>query len=397
LKIAMIDPSLFTLPYDSALCAALMARGCDVTLYGRELRSQEFTPREAAPRAFFYRWSERPDAAAPSGMFHVLKGLEHAADLARLARVLRTERPKVVHFQWLPLPAIDMIAVRRIRRSIGPVVLTVHDVAPFNNSPKSAIQRIGSKSVWREFDHLIVHSESSRTLLVERGLSPERISTISHGILDVPKSSGGLSRDSAPLTILLFGRIKAYKGVDVMIEALGRLSAPLRARCQVLVAGEPMIPVQPLMRRAEALGVADSIVWKLGYATEDDMGKVFCQADIFAFPYREIDTSGVLMSCLPYGKPIIASGIGAFQKLLRNGTHGRIVPPDDPIALAEAIETLLADPELLRSCGRNVGLPSTQIPSWDVIAERTSALYEALVRARENAVGAPMTQPMAAA
>ena len=192
-------------------------------------------------------------------------------------------------------------------------------------------------------------------------------------------------------------RIKAYKGVDVMIEALGRLSAPLRARCQVLVVGEPMISVEPLMRRAEALGVADSIVWKLGYASEDDMGKVFCQADIFAFPYREIDTSGVLMSCLPYGKPIIASGIGAFQKLLRNGTHGRIVPPDDPIALAEAIETLLADPELLRSCGRNVGLLSTQIPSWDVIAERTSALYEALVRARENAVGAPMTQPMAAA
>ena len=397
MKIAMIDPSLFTLPYDMALCNALMAKGGDVTLHGRGLRPLEYAPGEATPRASFYRWSEQLKAGAPGSLFHVLKGMEHAADMVRLTRVFRNERPAIVHFQWVPLPTVDMLAVRHIRRSIGPVVLTVHDIAPFNNSPTSALQRIGSKSIWQEFDHLIVHSEASRDRLAERGLPPERISTIAHGILDVAPASVRPPREGAPLTIVLFGKIKTYKGVDVMIEALGRLPAASRAQCQLLVVGEPIIPVEPLIKRAEALGIADRVIWDLRYVSEAEMGEVFSKADIFAFPYREIDTSGVLMSCLPYGKPIIASGIGAFQKLLRDGTHGRVVPPDDPDALAEAIRSLLAEPSLLLSCGRNVALLSARIPSWDAIAEQTMGLYETLVQARENAAGLPMTRPMATA
>jgi glycosyltransferase involved in cell wall biosynthesis len=397
MKIAMVDPSLFTLPYDMALCNALLAKGGDVTLHGRGLRSLEFAPGKAAPRASFYRWSEQLKAGVPNSVFHVLKGVEHATDMVQLVRVFRNERPAVVHFQWAPLPTIDLLAVRHIRRSIGPVVLTVHDIAPFNNSPTSVLQRIGSKSIWQEFDHLIVHSEASRVRLTERGLPAERISTIPHGILDVAPAGVRPPREGGPLTIVLFGKIKTYKGVDVMVEALARLPASVRLQCQVLVVGEPIIPVEPLMKRTEALGIADRFIWDLRYVSEAEMGEVFSKADIFAFPYREIDTSGVLMSCLPYGKPIIASAIGAFQKLLRDGTHGRVVPPDDPDALAEAIRSLLADPLLLRSCGRNVALLSARIPSWDAIAEQTMGLYETLVRARGNAAGVPMSRPMATA
>ena len=246
------------------------------------------------------------------------------------------------------------------------------------------VQRIGATRIWREFDQLIVHGEDSRTLLAEQGLDFDRISVIPHGILDVAATSGRAARDDGRLVILLFGRVKVYKGVDLIIEALARLPEHLRARCQVLVVGEPMIPIEPMMKRAEELGVADHITWQLRYVSDADMGEVFSQADIFAFPYREIDTSGVLMSCLPYGKPIIATGIGAFQKLLQDGTHGRIIPPNDPDALAGAIGGLLADPSLLRTYGRNVALLTTRIPSWDAIAGQTMALYETLVSARER-------------
>jgi hypothetical protein len=185
MKIAMIDPSLFTLPYDGALCAALLARGSDVTLYGRGPRSLERVPPEVVLRPFFYRISEQVRPRAPELAFHIVKGLEHAVDMARLIRTFRRERPAVVHFQWAPLPAIDVRAVRRIRKLVAPVVLTVHDIMPFNGGPTSAIQRIGSTSIWGEFDHLIVHTESSRTLLAARGLPIDQISMIVHGLLDV--------------------------------------------------------------------------------------------------------------------------------------------------------------------------------------------------------------------
>jgi glycosyltransferase involved in cell wall biosynthesis len=157
-----------------------------------------------------------------------------------------------------------------------------------------------------------------------------------------------------------------------------------------------MIPIEPLKERAAALGVANNITWDLRYVSDAEMGKVLSRADIFAFPYREIDTSGVLMSCLPYGKPIIASGIGAFPTLLGDGTHGRIVPPNDPQALAEAIAGLVTNPSLLATCGHNVARLSKQIPSWDTIAGQTMALYEVLIRSRLDTVRSTPVGVMAA-
>jgi glycosyltransferase involved in cell wall biosynthesis len=393
-KIAMVDPSLFTLPYDTALCRALRLRQCDVTLHGRPLRPLEVVPAEDRPRPSFYRWSEGLRVRVPNKVFQSVKGCEHALDTVRAAFAFRANRPDIVHFQWSALPAVDIFAIRHLRRSVGPVVLTVHDMAPFNNAPTSVLQRIGSTGILREFDHLIVHSESSRELLASRGLSAERISVVPHGILNVISAPADPVVPDAPLTMLMFGRVKTYKGVDMMIEALGRLPAALRRRCRLLVVGEPMIPVEPMKRRAEALGIGDNITWDLRYVSEENMAEVFSQADIFAFPYREIDTSGVLMSCLPYGKPIIASEIGAFQKLLQDRVHGRVIPPGDPEALSDAISSLVSNPALMQACGKNVGFLSEQIPSWDTIAGQTIRLYERLLRQRASAAYLGDPQPM---
>jgi glycosyltransferase involved in cell wall biosynthesis len=381
-NVAMVDPSLFTLPYDMALCSAVRAHGRSVTLYGRPLRALEIAPPQDAPDAFFHGLSERMRGHCPNKLFHAVKGLEHSADMLRLLARLRRHRPSIVHFQWLPLPAIDRAIVRRIRRTIAPVVLTVHDTVPFNNSPTSILQRLGSHSAWADFDKLIVHGESSKDHLAARGINASRISVIAHGVLKFTPVKEHAMPAGDRLVILLFGRIKTYKGVDVIIEALGRLPAEHRNRYQLLVVGEPLIPIEPFKERAAALGIADNITWDLRYVSDADMAGVFSRADIFAFPYREIDTSGVLMACLQYGKPIIASGIGAFRTLLQDGVHGSVVPPDDPDALAEALRGMAADHSMRATYGRNVAFLGTRIPSWDEIAGQTVALYDALVRER---------------
>jgi glycosyltransferase involved in cell wall biosynthesis len=342
----------------------------------------ETVPPHEAPDAFFYGLSERMRDRGPRKLFYAAKGLEHTVDMLRLLTLFRRRRPGVVHFQWLPLPAIDAAMVRRIRRSIAPVVLTVHDTVPFNDAPTSAMQRVGSLSAWADFDKLIVHGESSKELLTSRGIEASRISVIAHGILTVTPTRANAARTGERLVVLLFGRIKAYKGIDVMIEALGRLPAELRDRYQLLVVGEPLIPIEPFKDRAAALGIAENISWDLRYVSDSDMGDVFSKADVFAFPYREIDTSGVLMACLPYGKPVIASGIGAFRTLLQDGVHGRVVPPNDPDALAEALRGMAADPLMRATCGRNVAALGAQLPSWAEIAGQTMSLYDQLVRER---------------
>jgi glycosyltransferase involved in cell wall biosynthesis len=144
--------------------------------------------------------------------------------------------------------------------------------------------------------------------------------------------------------------------------------------------GEPLIPVEPLRRRAAALGVSGNITWDLRYVSDADMADVFRRADIFAFPYREIDTSGVLMSCLPFGKPIIATRIGAFAARLTDGVHGRLVPRDDPDALAAAVAALAGDPKYREICGRAVAALVDAIPGWNDIALQTLALYRNVQR-----------------
>lgn len=376
-RIFVVDPSLFTLPYDSALCAALSTNGCDVTLYGRKLRQLEAPTDDVRVDPLFYRYSERAKGALPGQVFRAVKAAEHWADLRRLIEACRRQRPFAVHFQWVPAPALDRTAVRRIKELAIPVVLTVHDIAPFNNSPGSTLQRIGATTIWGMFDHLIVHSESSRQVLLDRGYPSSRVSIVPHGVL---RGGGGSAsaRNTGTVTFLLFGRIKTYKGVDVMIEALGMVPKQVRRLCRVLVVGDPLIPMAPMQKRAAELGVSESIVWDLKYVSDSDMAAAFGQTDVFAFPYREIDTSGVLMSCLPYGKPVIASEIGAFAKLIQDGVHGRLVPVGDPAALAGAIIDLVSDPALRARYGANVATLTDAIPPWSEIAQRTIAIYEGL-------------------
>jgi glycosyltransferase involved in cell wall biosynthesis len=380
-KIALIDPSLFTIPYDEALGGALTELGCSVRLYGRRLRPSEHHAGVVPLEPFFYRAAERLGPPLPRRAIRIAKGAEHALDMLRLRRRLAAERPKVIHFQWAPLPIVDRFAVRALRR-LAPVVLTVHDTTPFNGSPNEAVQAIGADSIFAAFDHLIVHTEAGKRLLSARGLPAGRISVIAHGTLRLPE--GGSPRGTGTggeQVILAFGKIKPYKGIDLLIEAFAALPPALRAAVRLRIVGEPFMPIEPLQRQAAARGVAERIDWDLRYVHDEEIGGIVAAADILAFPYRQIDASGVLMAALPYGKPIVASAMGAFAELLRDGVHGRLVAPGDVAALTAALAGLIAEPARARAMGEAVRDIAELVPGWREIGERTVALYARLAAA----------------
>jgi glycosyltransferase involved in cell wall biosynthesis len=386
MQVALIDPSLFTIPYDEALGGALAELGCRPLLLGRRLRGGEMRAGTTPLEPIFYRFVERFHAALPPRLFRLAKGAEHGLDMLRLARRLAADPPDIIHFQWAPLPLLDRHVIPRLRR-IAPVLLTVHDTTPFNGSPNDALQAVGAASIFAAFDHLIVHSEGGRTQLVARGLPRERISVIPHGTLRLPAAAPLGDRGSSPsadgtLTILAFGKIKPYKGIDLLIEAFASLPPALRSRARLRIVGEPYMPLEPMKLRAAELGIADRIVWDERYVRDDEIGGIIGAADILAFPYRQIDASGVLMASLGYGKPIVASAIGAFADLLRDGEHGRLVPAEQPAALRDALAELIADPARARAMGERTRAIAAGIAGWPEIAGRTLELYERLIAER---------------
>jgi len=387
MKIALIDPSLFSLPYDVKLADGLNENGHQVVIFGQNPGRQPGTDdTRYLHRHFYPGFSSNFMRGLPPRLFLTLKGLSHIESMFRLIHRMRTWQPHVIHFQWTPLAVVDKHFVPFFRR-IAPTVLTVHDSEPFNNNPRARLQRIDSLDIMRSFDQLIVHTAAARARLIARGLMAKSIKVVPHGLL-MNISSNVAKQDDAVtderVTLLLFGQIKPYKGVDVLLRAIAALPVALREKCRVRIVGKAQMQVGPLVALAEELGLERLVEFDFRFVPENEIQNLMEQADILVFPYREIDASGVLMLAIPAGRVIVASNIGLFRELLEDGRHGALVSPDDPAALADALAPLIADRQRRCSAARSVRELAGTIPAWKDIGRMTEKVYQSEIIERSR-------------
>ena len=367
MNVLLVDASLFTPAYDAALTRALLDMGIKASWATRPLRQGDRAeiPPECTD-AFFYR---RTDGMRnlPGRARAFLKGCAHLAGMLALVRKVRRERPDAVHFQWVVVPLVDALAIALIRRCC-PVVLTVHDTVAHNGQKLSWPQQLGYDWSVKLADRVIVHTRSGLRTLAGRGVPPERISVIPHGPLELPVAAHAPARRDARWTAVLFGEIKPYKGLDVLIDALALTPSHVKKNVRIVVAGRPRMDMAPLLARMEALGLVEAFDLRLRRQSEEEMAALFAEADAFVFPYRQIDASGVHHLVGGLGKWLIASRVGVFaEDDLEVEGRGALVPPEDPAALARALaHAVTARPH-----------PRAASParSWSEIARATCALY----------------------
>lgn len=363
MSVLLVDPSLFTAPYDAALTAGLGAAGVRAHWATRALRTGEPDLLHPAS-ALFYPATDGPRRRSGGGA-RVLKGLEHALGLARLAGLAARQAADLVHFQWSVIPALDRLAIARLRRR-RPVVLTVHDTTPFNGKDVARAQTAGFGALLRSVDGIILHTDGGARAVAALGVDPHRIAVVPHGLLSAPAAA--VRTGDARWHVVQFGKLQHYKGADVLVEALGRLGPDDRARLKVTIAGEPLIDTAPLLARATALGLEDVIDWRLEFHSTAAMEALLATADAFVFPYRAIEASGVLYQIAGLDRWVVASDLGAFRERLgAAGDAGALVPPGDPDALAAA---------LVAGIGRRPTRSLTEgVPDWAEIGQMTRDVY----------------------
>lgn len=384
LSALLIDPSLFTPAYDAGLTQGLRSVGVATHWAARPLRPGEHSDIKANDIGItFYRGVEAIPAKWPK-LRGLAKGLSHVSDLVRLVWHVQRHRPAVMHVQWAVLPLFDAMAMRLIRR-VCPVIMTVHDTVPFNGEKISVLQNSGFDKPIVAADHVIVHTRGARQNLISRGIAESKVSIVPHGPLTLnvaPVVRPPEHVRDPRWTFVMFGQIKPYKGLDVLIEALGQLPPELRQRARVIVAGAAYFDMAPLQQRISALGLDTVVDLRLGRLDENQMASLFEEADSFLFPYRQIDASGVYFLLKPIGKWMIASDVGIFAEDMQEA-NGALVPAADADALAAA----LADAIERR--------PPTKIMAggdWTSIGERTLEIYRAAInRRRAIAVPQPTT------
>jgi glycosyltransferase involved in cell wall biosynthesis len=384
LDVLLVDPSLYTAPYDAALNEGLLQAHVRPLWAVRPLRPGD---RQEIPAPyvddFFYRHSDVA-TALPAALRALAKGIEHAWGLLQFIAKVWMRRPQVVHVQWVVIPLLDVIAFWLIRWR-SPVVLTVHDTVPTNGQRLTLLQDAGFDVPMRLADAIIVHTQTGRQRLIERGVSPLKIDVIPHGPLPLwERPARPRSATDPRWTFVLFGEIKPYKGLDLLIEAMALIDESLRLKCRVIVAGRPRMDIAPLLQRIRKLKLEGVFDVRPRRQSEQEMADLFEEADCFVMPYRQIDASGVYYLVQSRHRWLITSHVGVFAESLQVPGEGQFVQPGDIHSLKVALEYAI----------RVRPKPSVDAnaDSWGSIGWATRSVYERVLK-RDNSPVTSVTRP----
>ncbi len=370
IRVQLVDPSAFTPPYDRALAAALARAGADVELltsrflYGPVPEAEGYGVREC-----FYRRSAARGLRAPAR--RAFKLAEHLPDMLRLRREADAD---VVHYQWLTLPALDAALLPPLR----PRAMTAHYILPPHPSRR---QLLGARRAFGAMDAVVAHSaHGARTLREQVGLDSARVRVIHHGAFDyltgLPEEKPlpqELEGAEGPV-ILFFGLLRPYKGIDTLLEAFRHVEG-----AELWIAGNPRMEVEPLRQlAAEAPG---RVRFLTRFVEDAEIPAIMRRADVVVLPYRDAEHSGVLYAALAFGKPLVLSAVGGFPEVAEQGA-ARLVPPEDPGALASVLSELVDDEAARIELGKAAAAAAAGSYSWDEAARQTLALYEELLARR---------------
>ncbi|MBT2185714.1 glycosyltransferase family 4 protein [Sphingobium nicotianae] len=372
MKVAMIDPSLFTARYDDGLCEAIAARGHDVTLLGRPMRSTDaIVPKRYRYEARFFSIGERLRPLLGEGKIgQAAKALDYAIDVR--VGSLKALAGDIAHFQWLPFAPADARLLRRLRDRVA-LVHTVHNAQPFHGD--SNAQGRGYGALLTQFDTLIVHGEQTRDALLAQGLEEERIHIVQHPPMRLREAAAedvaAVPKPNCP-RILFFGTIRPYKGLDLLVQACLTLWRE-GLDFELAISGKPFMPVEAFLGAIQGGGLGDRLITDLGFLTEHRLDAHLRAADILAFPYRAIDSSGAFLSALRYGAAMVTSDAGMFGEIPQDVASR--FPAGDAQALTEKLRSLLLDEGLREARGRAALAYGAAMDGWDRAAEQTEHAY----------------------
>jgi len=178
--------------------------------------------------------------------------------------------------------------------------------------------------------------------------------------------------------LLFFGTIRPYKGFDLLIEACLKLWREGLA-FELAVAGKPFMDITPLLDAVRAEGYGERLILDLDFLKEEKLDAHLRKADMIAFPYRHIDSSGAFLSALHYGKAMACSRVGMFTDLpqVEGGDPVALCAPESVDAFAEALRPLVSNEAERAHLGRKALALQSLMANWDDAARGTLAAYRA--------------------
>jgi glycosyltransferase involved in cell wall biosynthesis/peptidoglycan/xylan/chitin deacetylase (PgdA/CDA1 family) len=227
------------------------------------------------------------------------------------------------------------------------------------------LQRAGYAAAHR----VVANSQAAAERLRTEFVPDHKILVIPNGI--DPAAFAPHRYSSSPRRITMVACLREEKRIDVLVRAMPQILARY-PDATLDLAGEGRCRGE-LTALANELGVADRVRF-LGH--RDDVPTVLEAADIFVLPSRSEAFPNSVMEAMAAGVPVVASNVGGIPELVRDGYNGRLVPPGNADALANAVLGLLDHPEQVEQFGRNGRGIVEQTYSFDRMVDQFETLYE---------------------
>jgi len=385
-------------PYVFGLSTELMSKGVSIDLIGSdELNEPAFRDK---PRLKFLnlRGDLRPNAGILSKVARVLKYY------LRLIFYAGKAEPRIFHILWNnKFETFDRTLLMLYYRFLGKkTVLTVHNVnAAKRDSEDTFINRLTLRIQYRLADHIFVHTEKMKYELIDAfGVQEARVTVIPFGInnsvpnghLTPREAKRRLGIRENERTLLFFGRITPYKGLEYLIDAFHRVRAQ-HENYRLIIAGRLDAASgekywNTLRERIREAVEEGQIVLRIEYIPDAETEIYFKAADVLVLPYRHIYQSGVLFLSHSFGLPVLAADVGSLKEEIVEGKTGFIFTPEDSNDIARAIERyfssdLFDDLSSRREAIRNFAMEQH---SWHVIGLKTLDIYAELLRTKTRGV-----------
>jgi starch synthase len=184
--------------------------------------------------------------------------------------------------------------------------------------------------------------------------------------------------DPARPYAVFVGRITRQKGVPVLLRAAAALDPSAQL---VLCAGAADTPELAAEVAALVAGLQASrsgVIWIHQMLPKAEIIQLLTHAAVFACPSVYEPLGIVNLEAMACGTAVVGSRVGGIPEVVADGVTGLLVPPDDPAALAAALNALLRDPGRAAAMGRAGRERAAAEFSWDAVAAQTAALYRSL-------------------
>lgn len=277
---------------------------------------------------------------------------------------------------WAAMNAVAELGV--------PVLATAHRADVLDVPARGGAQREQVVEAVAGIDQIVAVSQAMRRACEQLAQPRREVAVVPNGAdarVFFPRDRGetrselGLPQDERIITFV--GVLTPRKGIDTLIEAMGRLAddphPPL-----LVVAGTGELR-ESLDTRIAELGIEDRVRF-VGKVPHDDVAKWMAAGDVFCLPSLSEGLPTVVCEAMACGRAVVATAVDGTPEIVDDGATGYLVPPTDPVALAGALRRVLDDPETRAGFEAEALRRSQATYTWAANAAAHIPLYEAILR-----------------